>query len=386
MALRSSKIISRYVFREIIGTTLLCTLILTAILLYGNLSKHDENLFRALSISPLLFLELISLMLPFALSLGLPFGFSLAVIFCVGRWSGDREILGMQSLGVRRAIWAKPIFFLSFFVSLISIFASLQLSPISRGFFEKRIKEMVWQDFDSWIDSGREISFKMNENTNPLMIGLGDGLSKNITKASLSIGYGEGENWKNVRIMLWGRGQELLAIIHAKDASVTVDRSKGILQLFLHGIDYQSLTKNLSKSENHSNYVSFDRWKQPITFFLETPTFAKDIKRLPLTEFLRKINIESFDSIELSKVFSQYNKYGSISCSSISLCPLLLWVAIKRGRSESYTNLFLGVLICLLFFAAGTSMGGSIGENGHGWWISNFLSLFFGVFLLTKKN
>ena len=97
------------------------------------------------------------------------------------------------------------------------------------AFFEKRIKEMVWQDFDSWIDSGREISFKMNENTNPLIIGLGDGLSKNITKASLSIGYGEGENWKNVRIMLWGRGQELLAIIHAKDSSVTVDRSKGIL-------------------------------------------------------------------------------------------------------------------------------------------------------------
>ena len=50
----------------------------TAILLYGNLSKNDEELFRALAISPLLFLELVSLMLPFALSLGLPFGFSLA--------------------------------------------------------------------------------------------------------------------------------------------------------------------------------------------------------------------------------------------------------------------------------------------------------------------
>jgi len=51
-----SKIINSYVLREILGATLLSTLVLTAILLYGNLSKNDEELFRSLAISPLLFL------------------------------------------------------------------------------------------------------------------------------------------------------------------------------------------------------------------------------------------------------------------------------------------------------------------------------------------
>ena len=97
-----SNIIRSYVLREILGATLLSTLVLTAILLYGNLSKNDEELFRALAISPLLFLELISLMLPFALSLGLPFGFSLAVIFCVGRWSADREVLSYAIPGDKK--------------------------------------------------------------------------------------------------------------------------------------------------------------------------------------------------------------------------------------------------------------------------------------------
>ena len=131
----SSKIIHRYVLREILASTILCTFILTIILLYGNLSKHDEDLFRALSVSPLIFLELISLMLPFALSLGLPFGFSLGVIFCVGRWSADREVLAMQSLGMRRASWTNPILISSLVVSLIGIFASLHWSPIARGAF-----------------------------------------------------------------------------------------------------------------------------------------------------------------------------------------------------------------------------------------------------------
>ena len=159
----SSKIIHRYVLREILASTILCTFILTIILLYGNLSKHDEDLFRALSVSPLIFLELISLMLPFALSLGLPFGFSLGVIFCVGRWSADREVLAMQSLGMRRAFWTNPILLSSLVVSLIGIFASLHWSPIARGAFEHRIREIAWHDFQNWIDSGREIGFKIDQ-------------------------------------------------------------------------------------------------------------------------------------------------------------------------------------------------------------------------------
>ena len=205
MLVKSSKIIRNYVLREIVGTTVLSTLVLTAILLYGNLSKHDEDLFRALSISPLLFLELISLMLPFALSLGLPFGFSLAVIFCVGRWSADREILAMQSLGMKRSFWVRPILIFSFIVSLIACIASLQWSPISRGTFENRIKDMAWEDFQSWIDSGREINFKMNEDGGSNLIGgLDSSLQQKMTHASLTIGDGNFNEWKNIRILMWG--------------------------------------------------------------------------------------------------------------------------------------------------------------------------------------
>ena len=174
-----SNIIRSYVLREILGATLLSTLVLTAILLYGNLSKNDEELFRALAISPLLFLELVSLMLPFALSLGLPFGFSLAVIFCVGRWSADREVLAMQSLGIRRNLWAKPIFLSALAVSFIGCFASLHLSPVSRGVFEERVRDMIWQDFESWVEDGREIAFKVDgEGEQKFMGGLTSGHQK----------------------------------------------------------------------------------------------------------------------------------------------------------------------------------------------------------------
>ncbi len=384
--IHSSKIIRNYIFREILGVTLLSTLVLTIILLYGNLSKNDEALFRALSISPLLFMELISLMIPFALSLGLPFGFSLAVIFCVGRWSADREVLAMQSLGIKRSLWATPVFFSALLVTAISCFASLHWSPVSRGTFEHRVRNMIWEDFQSWIDSGREIAFKLDsEGDKNLMGGLDAGLQKQITQATLSIGNGVGDNWENVRILLWAANRELLAILHAKKSIVIKDREAGSIELFLEQVDYESLEHNTAGSTKQSNFVSFEKWKQPMRFSIDTPALERDMKRLSLVEFRnmqKNGNLDRFDTI---RAYNHFNKYASLGCSPLSLSALLVSVAVRSGRKETYANLFIGVLICLFYFAMGTTLGQSIGSNGYGWWIANLSFLAIGIFTYQKS-
>ena len=383
--IHSSKIIRSYIFREILGVTFLSTLVLTIILLYGNLSKNDEALFRALSISPLLFMELISLMIPFALSLGLPFGFSLAVIFCVGRWSADREVLAMQSLGIKRSLWATPVFFSALLVTAISCFASLHWSPVSRGTFEHRVRNMIWEDFQSWIDSGREIAFKLDSDGDKnLMGGLDAGLQKQITQATLSIGNGVGDNWENVRILLWGQNRELLAILHAKKSTVVKDREAGSIELFLEQVDYESLEHNTAGSTKKSSFVSFEKWKQPMRFSIDTPVLDRDMKRLSLFEFWNMQKNGDLDRFDEIRAYNHFNKYASLGCSPISLSALLVSVAVRSGRKETYANLFIGVLICLFYFAMGTTLGQSIGSNGYGWWLSNLVFMILGFFAFRK--
>lgn len=387
MKAKKPKILRNFIFREILGTTLLCTLVLTVILLYGNLSKHDEDLFRALSISPLLFLELITLMLPFALSLGLPFGFSLAVIFCVGRWSADREILAMQSLGIKRSHWTNPIFVSSVFVSLSGCFASLHWSPVSRGLFEDRVGEMAWHDFQNWIDSRREIPFKMNDTEgNNLIGGLDAEMEKKITQATLSIGFGEEDEWQNVRILMWGAKRDLLAILHAKRANVIKDREKGSIELFLYDVDYESFDDENEKNLQPSSFVSFKKWKRPMSFTIDSPSHRRDVKRMSLIEFWKIAKKDQLSDPEFVRASSHFNKYTSIGCSPVSLFPLLLFTAIRRGRRETYANLFFGVLICLLFFILGTSLGESLGQNGYGWWLSNIIAGILGIFMIKVKK
>lgn len=387
MKVYSSKTIRNYIFGEILGVTLLSTLVLTIILLYGNLSKNDEALFRALSISPILFIEMISLMIPFALSLGLPYGFSLAVIFCVGRWSADREILAMQTLGIKRSLWAKPVFYSALLVTAISCFASLHWSPVSRGTFEHRVRNMMWENFQSWIDGGREIAFNLDgKGEKNLMGGFDSGLQKQITQATLSIGNGVGDNWENVRILLWDLNRELLAILHAKKSTVVKDRESGSIELFLEQVDYESLQQDSAESTKQSRFVSFEKWKRPMKFSIDTPVLERNMKRLSLLEFMdmqKNGDLNRFDTI---RAYNHFNKYASLGCSPISLSALLVSVGVRSGRKETYANLFIGVLICLFYFAIGTTLGQSIGSNGYGWWIANIVFLVIGTFAYKKSQ
>ena len=66
--MKNSKVINRHYFLQLGLMTLLISVILVAVLLYGNLVKHDEYLLQALSISPNTFLHLCALLIPYALS------------------------------------------------------------------------------------------------------------------------------------------------------------------------------------------------------------------------------------------------------------------------------------------------------------------------------
>ena len=119
-------------------------------------------------------------------------------------------------------------------------------------------------------------------------------------------------------------------------------------------------------------------------FTIDTPDLERDMKRLSLLEFLEMQKAGSLNHFDTTRAYNHFNKYASLGCSPISLTALLITVAVRSGRRETYANLFIGVLICLFYFALGTSLGESIGSNGYGWWLSNGAFLIAG--LLAQKK
>jgi len=105
-----------------------------------------------------------------------------------------------------------------------------------------------------------------------------------------------------------------------------------------------------------------------------------------LLEFMDMQKNDDLSRFDTIRAYNHFNKYASLGCSPISLSALLVSIGVRSRRKETYANLFIGVLICLFYFAIGTTLGQSIGSNGYGWWIANFVFLVLGTLTYKKSQ
>ena len=122
------------------------------------MNRHHEELLLALSLNTSLFTSLIMLLVPYAFSLALPFGFCLSVLFCVGKWSSDREIIAMDSLGFSKLNWFKPAILCAIVISFFAAVIILHWAPQARFQFEQKKAEVLWSGFDSMVNKGMHLT------------------------------------------------------------------------------------------------------------------------------------------------------------------------------------------------------------------------------------
>jgi len=124
------RIISRYVFREILSSALLGTALATAIIFLQSVGKLFEVLVRS-SPRPETILYLFALSLPPLLPLTIPFGALVGILVGLGRMATDGEITAMRAGGVSSRRVVPPVMVFAFFALLISGAMTLRLMPLS---------------------------------------------------------------------------------------------------------------------------------------------------------------------------------------------------------------------------------------------------------------
>src|SRR5579862_7371617 len=94
------RILSRYVFREILTSAILGTFLTTFVIFLQQVaSKLFELLVRS-SATPQTVAKLFLLALPPVLPLSIPFGVLVGILIGLGRLAGDREIIAMRAAGI----------------------------------------------------------------------------------------------------------------------------------------------------------------------------------------------------------------------------------------------------------------------------------------------
>ncbi|MBM3774130.1 MAG: YjgP/YjgQ family permease, partial [Acidobacteria bacterium] len=122
--------LSRYVFREILFSTLLGAVLATFVIFLQRLGKLFELLVGN-SARPEVVLQLFALAVPPLLPLTIPFGLLVGILIGLGRLSSDGEITAMRAAGVPARRAALPVMVLALGATAVAAVCSLTLYPWS---------------------------------------------------------------------------------------------------------------------------------------------------------------------------------------------------------------------------------------------------------------
>jgi len=151
------KILTRYIFKEMLGPTVLGFAFYTFIILMKNLFDFAGMIIKrslpASTVARLLFLSL-----PHIIVLTVPMSLLFGILIAVGRLSSDSEIIAMRALGISTRTIYRPVFLFSFLMFLVNLylmnfvlprgnaeFAALR-SEIFTSQIEKELKPRVFYD------------------------------------------------------------------------------------------------------------------------------------------------------------------------------------------------------------------------------------------------
>ena len=387
----SSSVIQKYFFKQLLLSTLLNTLVLTLILLYGNLQKHGEVLIQSIGFSIWSLFELVFHLIPYSLSMGLPFGFALAVLFCVGRWSSDREILALRSHGFSISQWSVPIFLVGFLLSILSLYAGVEWAPVNRAKFDELKKEIIWTNLNSILEKSGQITFPLNSNNaDSSFEDLTSLATEKPTKISISVSATHDEKWENARFVLTDLNGRITSVLHAGETHVSrsPDLSQLILNLKQVDLEPGFIDGNQSETDSSPVFLSFQAWKKPILIDLFQDKSEK-VKTFKKMGFQEKIDFlfrtESVD--EKVEIKFLLHKGIALGLSPLFLSFFLLPISAKQGKRETMINLLIGLTVCLAYFGLGSVTGNLLEESHFGylaWWAPNIICLFIGFKMLSN--
>src|ERR1044071_4582913 len=137
------RLLGRYVFREIIASAALGTLLATFVIFLQGMSKLYELLVGAGNPGLWAVVKLFALALPPVLPLTIPFGVLVGILIGLGRMASDGEITAMRAGGVSSRHVVTPVVFFALMGMGVAAFASLRLAPLSWRESTRLINELA---------------------------------------------------------------------------------------------------------------------------------------------------------------------------------------------------------------------------------------------------
>lgn len=326
------KIIDRYVGMGVLMTTVFGVVVLSLVLVLGNIFKELLDLLINNPDVPLTtVLAFIALVLPFSLTFTIPWGFLTALLLVFGRISADNELIALKANGVSVPRVCVPVFVTAVALTLVCFWINIEVAPKAEQAMSRAIVEIA--------------------TSNPASLFRADEVVDQFPDRRVYVGGKDGDRLKNIIVFEMNESQEPLKMVYAREGVLTPDpeNSRLLLRLFNARFEQRDEKDPLDISKIQQGIVM-----QEGVFPISLEKFFEEFqgnRRMSsytlgeLIDFLRagagKRETEAF--VELNKRFSV-----SLACAAFALIAIPL--GITAHRKETSVGFALSLVIAFTYF------------------------------------
>ena len=361
------RISDRYIAKQILVGTLYAIVVLSVVLVMGNLFQKIRPLLVEQGAPPELVLRFVLNVLPFSLMFTIPWGFLSAVLLVFGRLSGDNEMTAFRVAGLSLWRLALPVFAIGAGLSAVCLWINVNVVPLSKASLTDMLYEQVKRDPRALLNPGVVQSSFDNQKVF-VEERVGDSLN--------------GFHLYQISDGKDGQPPRASAYVHAGEVSLVVDEEKKQLRLKL--IDAFIETK----SEDGPAEIAFAQEAEPWLFDFGSKR-GRRIKANAMTNQEITSYLAENPDLPMRKQVefrSEITKRYTFSLACFSFACVAVPLGLKSRRKDTSSGLVMSLVIGLVYFLV-TVMAEDFETDLAATlvlWAPNVLCILLGLFLFRR--
>jgi LPS export ABC transporter permease LptG len=403
-------ILTRYVFKEMVGPTALGFTFYTSIILMQRLFDMAGLIIRR-SLSGAAVGKLLLYSLPNIIVLTVPMALLFGILIAIGRLSSDSEIVAMRALGISTRKIYRPVFVFSFLMFLVNLYlinfvmpagnrqfvtlrteltaASAERVVRPRVFYDEYENLMIYvNDVDTATGQWKGVFVADNRGEEPQQESLTPAQMAEMTRP-------QPQNDDDAVTGLTHKGAGQRTIV-AERGNITLQRPEN--ELWMNLIGAETHVWDPSKTDRYDRTESkTQRILLPMRGATDgiTNSLARSFREMDLRELL-------YQERTLSRSRAQNDRYNRnialveihkklaipFACIAFGVLGLPLGITNRRGGKSSGFSLSIAIIV---FYYVMINNGEQLAGSGKippilGMWGANLILLAIGMYLLTRAN
>jgi len=371
-AFEPMNLIDRYVGHSVLVATIYGVVVLSVVLVLGNIFKELLDLLINRDVPVKYVLLFMLYVLPFSLTFTVPWGFLTAVLLVFGRMSADNEMIALRACGVSLLRVCLPVVFVGALLSLFTFWINASVAPRAEQAMRESIASMA--------------------RSNPVALFVADEVVSQFRGKKIFVGGKKGDVLADLTIIEQTDGSSITRVIYAREGRIEAEEKKGALLLKLSDAKFEQ------RQEGEEN--NFDKIQHGISIgevSVDIPfedLVDQGLRSRPLRSYtvpelrayfstVKSLSERTAVLTELSKRFSL-----SLACIAFALAAMPLGITAQRKETSVGFGISLGLAFSYFLFVVLAEM---LRNDAQFYpylllWIPNLLFVGIGGWLLLRLD